>query len=86
MDSIKILCSKYKAELADANEDKLIAKTNVDILTENIKILKTEMETKDNELVEAKNEIERLKARVEELEVRFDVDPNEVVEVEVVTE
>lgn len=86
MDSIKILCVKYKGELTKANEEKLIALANVDILTENIKILKTEMETKDNELVEAKNEIERLKARVEELEVRFDVDPNEVVEVEVVTE
>lgn len=66
MDSLNVLASIYKQELADANEQKVLFKTQCEIYKQEIEQLKKQLQEANEKVAElkAKDEVEEVEAEV----------------------
>lgn len=66
MDSLNVLANIYKQELADANEQKVLFKTQCEIYKQEIEQLKKQLEEANEKIAElkAKDEVEQVEAEV----------------------
>lgn len=66
MDSLNVLASIYKQELADANEQKVLFKTQCEIYKQEIEQLKKQLQEANEKIAElkAKDEVEQVEAEV----------------------
>lgn len=66
MDSLNVLASIYKQELADANEQKVLFKTQCEIYKQEIEQLKKQLQEANEKIakLEAKDEVEQVEAEV----------------------
>ena len=66
MDSLNVLASIYKQELADANEQKVLFKTQCEIYKQEIEHLKKQLQEANEKVAElkAKDEVEQVEAEV----------------------
>lgn len=66
MDSLNVLASIYKQELADANEQKVLFKTQCEIYKQEIEQLKKQLQEANEKVAElkAKDEVEQVEAEV----------------------
>lgn len=66
MDSLNVLASIYKQELADANEQKVLFKTQCEIYKQEIEQLKKQLQEANEKIakLEAEDNIEQVEAEV----------------------
>lgn len=66
MDSLNVLANIYKQELADANEQKVLFKTQCEIYKQEIEQLKKQLQEANEKIAElkAKDEVEQVEAEV----------------------
>lgn len=66
MDNLNVLASIYKQELADANEQKVLFKTQCEIYKQEIEQLKKQLQEANEKIAElkAKDEVEQVEAEV----------------------
>lgn len=66
MDSLNVLANIYKQELADANEQKVLFKTQCEIYKQEIEQLKKQLQEANEKIAElkAKDEAEQVEAEV----------------------
>ncbi len=66
MDSLNVLASIYKQELADANEQKVLFKTQCEIYKQEIEQLKKQLQEANEKIakLEAEDNVEQVEAEV----------------------
>lgn len=66
MDSLNVLANIYKQELADANEQKVLFKTQCEIYKQEIEQLKKQLQEANEKIakLEPKDEVEQVEAEV----------------------
>lgn len=66
MDSLNVLANIYKQELADANEQKVLFKTQCEIYKQEIEQLKKQLQEANEKIAELKadDEVEQVEAEV----------------------
>ena len=66
MDSINIIATLYKQELADANEQKILYKTQCELYKQEIEQLKEQLKQANERILdlEAKDKVEQVEAEI----------------------
>ena len=71
MDSINIIATLYKQELADANEQKVLYKTQCELHKQEIQQLKEQLKQANDEIVKFRNEQAAQNEAVEHVEAEI---------------
>ena len=66
MDSINLIATFYKQELADANEQKILYKTQCELYTQEIEQLKEQLKQANEKIMdlEAEDKVEQVEAEI----------------------